>query len=349
MQVTPPSHRFDLTAPIDLVEEVARLVGYEKLPERPLQGPIRLLPTTASQTRAGQWALRLVCRGYQETIHMPFTDPLLDNDFSWSVAPAIGLRNPLAQDQSILRRSLWPSLVDTLRYNLAREQKRVRIFEIGTVFERTPGGPCSEKKVAAGLWHGLYREEEWGQNTRLVDFFDVKADVELLLEPIREGLHFESLHVPMLDPAESAIITLKGHHLGVLGAVHPGLQKRWEIRGKTYLWSLNVIDLEHFAKVEYKPVAKFPAVRRDLAFIVPETVPFHEIHQALLENGRPLLKEIKLFDLYAGPTLDAGFRSLAFSLLFRDQDSTLTEKAVNDLCAKLVDIVEGRFCGKLRK
>jgi len=348
MHVTPPSYRFDLTAPIDLVEEVARLVGYENFPERPLQGPIRIIPAAASRAPARQWALRLVCRGYQETIHMPFTSLALDSEFSWNEAAAVILQNPLAQDQSILRRSLWPSLIDTLRYNLAREQKRLRIFEIGPAFEQTDA-QFNEKEIAAGLWHGLFRDEEWGLSSRTVDFFDVKADLESLLEPVRERLRFEPFDVPMLDPAETAVIILDGYHLGILGAVHPGLQKRWEMRGKTYLWSLNMIDLEHFSKVEYKPVARFPAVRRDFAFILPETVPFYDIHQALLESGQPLLKEIKLFDLYVGPPLDAGFRSLGFGLLFRDQDSTLTEKVVSELCERLVLIVEGRFRGKLRK
>lgn len=348
LRVTPPSHRFDLSRPIDLVEEVARLVGYDRLPEEALQGPIRRLPSRAAAVSTQPWAHHLVCRGYQETIHMPFVDPRLDGDFSPGSAPAVVLRNPLAQDQSVLRRSLWPSLIETLRYNLAREQKRIRIFEIGSIFEEVDAH-STERLAAAGLWHGLYRQEQWGMAPREVDFFDVKADVESLLEPAQNVLEFMPCENPVLDPAESAAVTLHGKRLGMLGAVHPALQKRWELRAKTYIWSLNMIDLGSFINVEYKPVPRFPAVRRDLAFILPETVPFHDIREALLEHGQPLLQEIKLFDLYTGPGLQPGFRSLAFSLLFRDPDSTLTEQVVNELCARLVSIIERGFRGKLRQ
>ena len=348
LEVTPPSFRFDLTQPVDLVEEVARLVGYEKLPEHALEGAIRQLPVPFSRKTERQWASRLVNRGYQETVHMSFADPLLDRDFSWSTTVPVALQNPLAQNQSILRRSLWPSLVETLRYNLAREQKRVRIFEMGPVFGLSQGQTI-EQKAIAGLWHGSYREEEWGWGMRTVDFFDVKGDIESMLEGVSGELQFEPCDAPMLDPTESAHILLRGQPFGIMGAVHPELQKRWDIRAKTYLWSLNMIDLDSFSKVEYKPVAKFPAVRRDFAFILPESVPFRAIAQALLDGGQPLLQDVILFDVYSGPPLEAGSRSLAFGLLFRDQDSTLTEKIVNDLCEQLVLTVEGRFRGRLRK
>ena len=348
LDVAPPSYRFDLTSPIDLVEEIARLIGYNKLPGRSLQGSIRLLPPSGLRLAAEKWNMQLVARGYQETIHMTFSDPVADQDFAWGSNQAIAIRNPLAQDQSILRRSLWPSLIGTLLYNQAREQKRVRIFEIGSVFD-VSGEHFQEQTVAAGLWNGLLRDEQWGLNPRKVDFFDVKADLEMLLEPVLEELRFEPLDLPSLDPAESAGIFFEGRQFGVLGAVHPRLEKHWGIQGKTYLWSLNMIDLANIFNVEYKEATKYPAVRRDFAFILPKSVPVHEIRQALLETGQPLLREIKLFDLYIGSPLEEGQRSLAFGLLFRSQDSTLTEKVVSDLCARLISMVEGRFRGKLRQ
>ena len=346
--VTPPRYRYDLEAPEDLVEEVARLHGYARLPVRPLSGALRCLPGDPTRESTEKWRGRLVERGYHETISLSLVDPDWDQAFSSAEELPVPLLNPLARDQATLRRSLWPCLVRTLIYNQAREQKRLRIFEIGSVF-RDQDGRKSEHEEIAGLWNGSATEIQWGSTDREVDFFDVKSDLESLLVSVPGRPCFKPSQHVALDPAECASLLLGDRRIGFLGALHPKLQKRWEIKGKTYLWSFNLIDLGIVFKVEYKSPPRFPSVRRDLAFELPTAVPLGDVEEALLISGRPYLAEVRLFDVYIGAPLQEGFRSLAFGLIFRDEHSTLTEKVINDLCEKAVVLIEGEFRGRLRR
>jgi phenylalanyl-tRNA synthetase beta chain len=347
-QVTPPSCRYDLRAPEDLVEEVARLHGYAHLPTRPLTGALRRLPQDPSRAAMEKWRGRLAERGYQETISLSLVDPDWDQAFAIPEESPLPLLNPLARDQSTLRRSLWPCLVRTLVYNQAREQKRLRIFEMGSVFHEQAGRKNEHEEIA-GLWNGSANEMQWGTPDREVDFYDVKLDLESLLISLPGPLRFRPSQHAALDPAECACLFWGERRIGFLGALHPGLQRRWEVKGKTYLWSLNLNELDVFFEVEYKAPPRFPSMRRDLAFELPVAVPVGDVEAALLVAGRPTLVEVRLFDVYAGAPLQEGFRSLAFSLIFRDEHSTLTEKAINDLCEKAVVLIEGEFHGRLRR
>jgi phenylalanyl-tRNA synthetase beta chain len=347
-RVGPPSFRGDLNGPEDLVEEVARLHGYQRLPVRPLSGPLHRLQPDPSGQRMEKWRDRLVERGYHETISLALVDPDWDQAFALPEADPVRLLNPLSQDQSVLRRSLWPCLVRNLAYNQAREQRRVRIFESGSVF-REHGGRKSEQEEIAGLWNGSAAEVQWGIADREVDFFDVKSDLESLLVPASGRLRFEPAEHPALDPAEGAVLVLDDRRIGFLGALHPKLQKRWELKGKTYLWSLILIELGTIFEVEYRSAPRFPSVRRDLAFVLPASVSLQDVRNALLGSGAPYLHEVRLFDVYTGASMPDGFRSLAFGLIFRDEHSTLTEKAINDLCEKAVVLIEGEFRGRLRR
>lgn len=347
-RVTPPSCRYDLHAPEDLVEEVARLHGYARLPMRPLTGALRRLPRDPFHASMEKWRGRLAERGYHETISLSLIDPDWDQAFAPPEESPVHLLNPLAGDQSTLRRSLWPCLVRTLVYNQAREQRRLRIFEMGSVFWEQDGRKNEQEEIA-GLWNGSSVEMQWGTPDREVDFYDVKLDLESLLVSVPGRLRFRPSQHVALDPAECACLFLDERRIGFLGALHPKLQKRWEVKGKTYIWSFNLNELGAFSDVEYKSPPRFPSIRRDLAFELPTAVPVGEVEEALLVAGRPSLVEVRLFDVYTGAPLQEGFRSLAFSLIFRDEHSTLTEKAINDLCEKAVVIIEGGFHGRLRR
>jgi phenylalanyl-tRNA synthetase beta chain len=343
-EVVPPSYRFDLTIEEDLIEEVARLHGYDHIPALPPRSTLALLPSPERARSEESVRAFLVARDYQEVITYSFVDALWESDLAGNDAPVV-LRNPIAAQMGVMRSTLWGGLLDCLRFNLNRKQPRVRVFEVGRVF--LSGAPDFEQSSRlAGLAWGQVVPEQWGEKGRAIDLFDVKGDLEALLWP--RVADFRRATRPALHPGQSAEIHLAGKRVGWIGALHPKLVQKYELPLVPILFEIEFDAVLARALPKFGDVAKFPPVRRDLAVIVDENVEVQTMLAACREVAPPEVTEIALFDLYQGKGIDSGKKSLAFRVLLQDTQKTLTDVEVDSVIARLIQVLSDRFGGNLR-
>ncbi len=350
--VTPPSYRFDLEIEEDLIEEIARLYGFDNIPARP---PLaRVAMRNEPETWRSLHALRaqLASLDYQEVLNFSFVEPQWERDFNGNTDP-IQLLNPIASQNSVMRSTLLGGLVANVRYNLDRRASRVRIFEIGRVFLRAPqasegpldvAGIRQPTRIAAAAF-GPPNEEQWGLPERELDLFDVKGDLELLL---KSPARFEAAPHPALHPGRSARVLIEGKPAGWIGELHPALQQKYEIPGPLIVFEVDAVLMQTQPLPTYQEVTKFPEVTRDLAMTFPEEVPVGAIFEALTLHKPAQMASIRLFDLYRGPGVDNGRKSLAFRVLLQDTQKTMTDPEVESAVAQLVLRLERQFNGKLR-
>jgi len=354
--ITPPSYRFDIALEEDLVEEVARVHGYDNIPTRPPTAATEMLPLP--EERRSVWQLKhVLCdREYFEVINYSFVDAAWEADFAGSTDP-IRLENPIAEQLGVMRSSLLGGLVATLRHNLARKVERVRVFESGRAFLRTAAAPderhpatavkgFDQPRRIAGLAYGLALGEQWGEPARRVDFFDVKGDVEALVAP--QKVEFVTATHPALHPGRSARIELAGRSIGWLGEIHPRWQQKYELAAPAVVFELDVEPLLAAGLPRYQEVSRYPAVIRDLAVVVDETAPARALLAALLADGPAIVRDVKLFDLYRGPGVEKGRKSLAFRVVMQDTARTLTDVEADAAMARLTEILASRYGAKLR-
>ena len=355
--VTPPSYRFDLQIEEDLIEEVARIWGYERLPLR--------APVAASPMRSRPEAQRSVldlkraiaARDYQEVINYSFVESGLDHLLSGR--PAIPLLNPIAAQMDVMRTTVWSGLIETLRANLNRKASRVRLFEVGRVFEADDGvasGPLSvrgirQPQMLAALAYGPVAEEQWGVPTRAADFFDLKGDLESLVAAV--GLRFERGEHPALHPGRSARIMADGRPVGWIGALHPAVQLRLDLPQAPVLFEIELDVLTRRAVPEFDEVSKFPPVIRDLALVLDQEIPaarvLDEIAAAVRENPHgAIVKNVGIFDEYRGKGLENKEKSLAIRFRMQDTRRTLNDAEVSELMSGIVAWVGDRIGARLR-
>jgi phenylalanyl-tRNA synthetase beta chain len=351
--VTPPSYRFDLEIEEDLIEEVARVHGFEHIPVRP---PLAAaVMHSEPETHRSLHTLRamVAASDYQEVINFSFVEPEWEADLAGNPNP-IRLLNPIASQLSVMRSTLLSGLIANLRYNLNRRASRVRIFEIGRVFLRAPGlaeGPLDvagirqPMRIAAAAF-GPALEEQWGVATRMVDFFDVKGDLQNLLAG-RRG-RFEPAAHPALHPGRSARVVLDGEPIGWLGELHPLWQQKYELPAAPILFEIDAAPLQQVELPVFRDVSRFPAVSRDISVIVPENVEIQAILDDLALHKPGSVESIHLFDLYRGPGVENGKKSLAFRVLLQDTQKTMTDPEVESAVAQLVGRLIRQFGGKLR-
>jgi phenylalanyl-tRNA synthetase beta chain len=355
--VTPPSYRFDLQIEEDLIEEVVRLWGYERLPVRP---PRASLPMLAQpEARRSRFAVRraIAARDYQEVIGYSFVASELDRMLGGG--EPIRLLNPIAAQMDVMRTTLWGGLVETLRANLNRRATRVRLFEAGRVFAADPSvqpGPLAvngvrQPEMLAGMAYGPVADEQWGMPARPVDFFDVKADVQALFGSL--VLRWERAEHPALHPGRSARLILDGRPVGWLGTLHPAVQQALELPQAPVLFEIEMDALVFRPVPSFEPVSKFPPVVRDLALVVDQSIPaqrlLDEVEAARAENASGgLLRNVILFDEYRGKGLENKEKSLAIRLWMQDTQRTLNDAEVNDLIAAIVDRVGRSLGARLR-
>ncbi len=334
--VTPPSYRYDVAVEADLIEEVARLHGYDRLPAA--ARPVALPQATQPATSLPLARLRetLVQRGYHEAITYSFADPPLQQALSPDAA-AIELDNPIASNLAQMRTTLWASLLPALRYNRQRQQTRVRLFEIGARFERAGAGEVLEEMCIAGLADGSALPEQWGSAERAVDFHDVKADIEALLQLGGRGAEFRFTAAPhpALQPGQCAAIQRDGQTVGWLGRMHPRLLPLFELKSAPILFDLSLAEVRAARVPQFQPVSEFPGLRRDLALIVDETRTAEEIIQCIQGAKEHLLSNIKLFDIYRGQGLPSSCKSVALALNFQDKFRTMQDAEVDAALARL--------------
>ena len=340
--VTPPSHRFDLKIEEDLVEEVARLYGYDNIPAVTPQASMEMLPSNESARSLSEIRKQVAARGYTEAIGYAFVDTSWEADFCGNLEPIL-LKNPIASQMSAMRSSLIGGLIDCLSYNLNRKQSRIRVFESGSCFFRD-GQTYGQKDMLAGLAYGAALPEQWGAESRSVDFFDVKSDVETLFSP--SPLRFDAASHPAFHPGRSASISLAGRKIGVIGELHPKWVQKYDLPKAPVLFEIEQDALALRAIPAYSEISRFPAVRRDLAIIVDEKVEVRDIFDCCRETLPG--QQVDLFDVYRGKGIDSGKKSLAFRITMQDTQKTLQDVEVDAAMAQLVDVLGKRFDSKLR-
>lgn len=347
--VTPPSWRFDIEIEEDLIEELARLHGYDNIPAVAPQGSLMMLPS--SEHSRPVWALRhlLAARGYQEVVNFAFVEEAWERDFCANENP-IRLANPIASQLSVMRSSLIPGLVDTLATNRKRQIDRVRVFEVARVFERKVDGEpvrgFHQVMNVAGLAAGSVLPEQWGERSRNVDFYDVKGDLEALFAP--RQLAFAPLSHPALHPGRAAAVRLDGHVIGVIGELHPVWVQRYDLGTAPVVFEL-ALDAALAARMPgYAEISRMPAVRRDLALVIAMDVPVERVLEVLRAAAPAIVREISLFDLYHGKGIDPDKKSLAFRVSMQDTQRTLEDAEVEAAMAVLVHQAETVLGGRLR-
>lgn len=342
-RVTPPSWRFDLSLEVDLIEEVARLHGYEAIPATVAQAPSLMLPAAEGVRAAHQIKNDVRSIGYQEIITYSFISSEQHHEFSGQSTP-LALRNPIASQLGVMRGSLMPGLVQTLRLNLNHGQERLRLFELGRCFEGVEAD--RQPMHLAGLAYGPAWPEQWGVPTRQVDFHDVKGDVEALLWPSR-AVYRAEVH-PALHPGQTARILLGERSIGWLGALHPALVQKYGFPRPPILFELDAAALSHRGMPRYAGVSRFPAVRRDLAVVVDAGQPVGELLAAVRAALPATVTEFELFDVYQGQGIEPGKKSLAFRMLLQHTEKTLTDAEIDAAVSQVLGFLSDRFSAALR-
>ncbi len=353
-RVTPPSYRFDLAIEEDLIEEVARLHGFDRIPATPPRAVAAMLPVPEGRRSAHAMRALLAGRDYQEVVNYSFVDLAAEKDLAGNERP-IALLNPIASQMSVMRSSLIGGLVANAQYNLNRKAARIRVFEIGRVFLRAPGAPPGELAVEGitqptrigALAMGPSDEEQWGiKPTRNADFFDLKADLEALVAP--HTAHFVKAAHPALHPGRSAQVELDGRTIGFLGELHPRWLQRYELPAAAVVFELDLEPLLDMPLPRLEEVSKFPAVLRDRAVIVAETVRAEELLHTVKAFRPALVKSVQLFDIYRGKGIGEGKKSVAFRVVMQDTGKTLTDAEVDAAMADLQALLASRFGAELR-
>jgi phenylalanyl-tRNA synthetase beta chain len=366
LTVTPPPHRFDLLIEEDLIEEVARLIGFNNLPTTAPLAPItaRVRP----EAQRSRFAVRrsVAALGYQETINFSFVEAHWEQDLAGNANP-IKLLNPIASQMSVMRSSLLGSLLQVLKFNLDRKAPRVRVFEVGRVFMRDDSVATTDSTVrgvnqpmrVAGLAWGDADESRWDGKPQRVDFYDVKGDVEALLAPLVPS--FEVAGHPALHPGRSARVLVGGKAIGFVGELHPRWRQKWDFAQAPVLFELDLDAVTARPVPVAQPVPKHQAVERDLAVVVAEAVTHDALVQAIRATtaAQGLLRDVTLFDIYrpqplrdgavAAPgALAQGEKSMAVRLSFQSDNATLTDEQVEPAVRAIVEQLDAKLGGRLR-
>ena len=345
-QVTPPSYRFDITIEADLIEEVARVVGYDQVPDRSVNATSDVTPVPEATVQLERMRDLMTARGYYEAITYSFVDKhqqaALDPD-----AKALPLANPISSDMAVMRTGLWPGLLQAALYNLNRQQSRVRLFESGLRFRQTESG-LAQERMLAGVVTGPVVTEQWGQAPRVVDFFDVKADVEALLHLTGAEFEFLQAEVVGLHPGQTAAITRDSGVVGYLGALHPALMREHKLNDQLYLFQLHLEALEAGTLPRFGTLSRFPAVRRDVSIIVDDEIAVAAVHKSVRQSAPDVLQNLELFDVYRGEGIDSGRKSLSLGLTFQADSRTLLDDEIDAAVEAIVAALVGELSATLR-
>lgn len=345
---TVPSYRFDISIEADLLEELARVYGYNRLPTRSLAAPLDIEPRPEVQMGLPALRRQLIARGYQEAITYSFIEPKLSALFDPACEPVI-LRNPISADMAAMRTSLLPGLVSVLRHNLNRQQNRVRLFETGLRFVPSTEG-LKQEPMIAGLIYGSRAPESWANQAELVDFFDLKGDLESLLALTGDeaGFSFKPASHTALHPGQTAGVYRKGELLGFIGALHPTLQQQLDIPQTVYVFELSQAAILKARLPAFSALSKFPEVRRDLALLVGRDLAAEQLLSAVKMQAGEFLTDLKVFDVYMGKGIDPHRKSVAMGLTFQHPSRTLNEDEINASIDSVIQYLGANFSATLR-
>jgi phenylalanyl-tRNA synthetase beta chain len=351
--VTPPSYRFDLAIEEDLIEEVARLYGFERIAAHPPR-PAATFPQLRERRSLHDLRERLAAADYREVINFSFVEPQWELDFGAEANP-VRLLNPIASQQSVMRSSLIGSLVANLRYNQARKVERIRVFEVARVYIRdaqASDGPLAVRglrqpmRVAAAAY-GPAVDEQWGEKTRGVDFFDAKADLEALIGPL--AARYERAEHPAFHPGRAARVLIEGEAAGWIGELHPKWQQKYDLARPAVLFELDADRLLQVPAPRFAAPSKYPPVVRDMALVVDSGVSAQALLDAMEAQKPAIVSSIRVFDLYQGQGIPSGRKSLAFRVVMQDTERTLTDAEADAAREALVSLLGQKFSASLRK
>jgi len=361
--VTPPSYRFDIEIEEDLIEEVARMYGFENIPDQPPVASLKMSAKAEAKRGIHLLRQRFALQGYQEAVNFGFTD--LDSEkrlTGITEKDVIAVLNPIASQYGVMRSTLWGGLLTNLKANLNRGAGRVRLFEAGRVFKRDSGIQELAGQVAGfhqpqkigGLAYGSFVPEQWASTTRAVDFFDVKGDLERVLDP----LHFvtEAAQHPALHPGRSAQVLLKTNQgpvlIGWIGELHPGLQQAYELPQAPVLFELDLEPIRELGLPMPKELSKFPAVQRDLALVVKQNISAQSLLDVMAASMQNFIRTIELFDEFKPKTGSSSMaddeKSLAFRVTLLNPNETLQDPQIDAVMAALLGAVEKKCAARLR-
>jgi len=347
-----PGFRFDIQIEADLLEEVVRIYGYNNIPRTQPSYHSIIQSQPEAQNSLNTLKKCLVSRGYYEAISYSFVDPkwqkILDPQ-----SQTIALANPLSSEMSVMRTTMWAGLLSALKHNVNRQQNRVRLFETGLCFK--PGADkagvdgIAQEPMFASVICGDINQEQWAEQSRKVDYFDIKADVEALLSYSASKTTFEAAEHPALHPGQSASIKQNGEPIGWIGALHPQVQKALDIDQRVYVFELKQSAIANNNIPAFSALSRYPEVRRDLAILVDEVIPVAEILSVIESTSSDLLKETQLFDIYQGKGVDEGRKSVAFGLILQEFSRTLTDLEVDTEIENIVSTLNQQFAATLRE
>ncbi len=320
-RVRRPPHRFDIRIEADLIEEVARLRGFDSIAESHALAPQIAGDSSESRVPNERLLTAMVDRGYREVITYSFVDPVLQQQL-FPEAAGLRLANAISADLSEMRVSLWTGLVQTCRENLRRQQTRVRLFEIGKKFQLSPAG-LDEVETVAGIATGTRWPEQWGAPREALDFFDVKSDLmnALALNGDASSIRFEADALSCLRPGRAARIYRGSTAVGWLGEIHRRSPGPSIYRPACFFIELEINGAFSSKTLQFKKISKFPSVRRDLAIVVDENVPLAVLQENVSVSASGLLSELRLFDIYRGPGVESGRKSVALGLILQDSSA----------------------------
>ncbi len=341
--VIPPSWRFDIGREVDLIEEIARVHGYDKFPSRQPRMVMAARPVPESDVDGPRLRAMLVDRDYQEVITYSFVDPKIQSLLDPGVTP-LPLANPISADMAVMRTSLWPGLLQAILYNQNRQQTRLRLFELGRRF-LTRNNDVTQEYVLGGAVSGDATPEQWGMPRRAVDFHDVKSDIEALLAlaGMDAEAQFRPARHPALHPGQTAEILCQGQPLGLLGLLHPAVQADLGLSQPVFLFELRLSILQQQKVPVFREFSRFPAIRRDIAIIVSETTQARTVLEWVKKAAGELLVNLELFDEYRGKGVDSGRKSLALGLTLQHSSRTLNETDVEQVMAEVMSTLESKL------
>ena len=347
-RVTPPTRRFDLVIEEDLIEEVARIHGYDAIPTTLPAGVTRLAAPVETRVDEATVRRQLAARDYLEAINYAFIDAAVCA--AWNTeASAVPLANPLSAELGVMRTQLLPGLVAALARNTARQQSRMRLFELGKVFDASADGAPTETQRVAAVACGESSPEQWSVPTRAVDFHDLKGDLDSLAALSGAVLEYRPSQAAWGHPGRSADVFRDGAKLGWIGQLHPRLQQTRDLDVDVVAFELDLGPLLVRALPRARSLSKYPSVRRDLAFVVAESVPWAAISASVKAAAGAFLQELRLFDRYAGKGVETGFKSLAMGLILQEDSRTLTDRDVDDVMAGVMATLQRDHGARIRE
>lgn len=347
-----PSFRIDIEIAEDLIEEVARIHGYNNIPNLPPRAQLRMIKSSMTDLSLDRIKSTLVERDYNEVITYSFVQADHMKEAFPNIDPII-VPNPITAEMNAMRISLIPGLLGVVAYNNSRQQNRVRIFESGLKFipDQNAENGIKQIPMLAGAISGLAQEEQWGLNNRNVDFYDLKGDLEALLSLTsqQDQFRFEVADLNALHPGQSAKIFFKDQEVGFIGLVHPTVQKIYDLKFKTFVFEIELSALTKTQVPEYKPLSKFQANRRDLAILVDRDLPANNLLDVIKCVDCHQIHSVNLFDLYEGDNIDNSKKSLAISMILQDANKTLEDAEINALVEKVLEQLKSKFGAILRE